>query len=368
MVLARVRPPLARLGFVGSVGVIILHAEAGPSAGPLERWLVDARHRLAERQRRAFVAATPAGADVRIVSGIPDGRPFGAVVRELARPFAGGGVVVLGSGSIPLATAADRRALVAAAGAAAPGALTNNRYSSDVVAVACAEVLASLPDLPSDNALPRWLAETAGYEVADRRGRRRLGFDIDGPLDLILLGSRPWLPSPPAELADIAGERLARVRAVTRDPGSELLVAGRLSAADTAWVERTTASRTRALIEERGLRTRAPGQRPARSTIGLLLDRDGPAALGAVLAELADAALVDSRVLLAHRFGADERGWPRAGDRFASDLLLAERIADPWLAALTRSARDASIPVVLGGHSLVGPGLRLALGAGRGWT
>jgi hypothetical protein len=80
-----------------------------------------------------------------------------------------------------------------------------------------------------------------------------------------------------------------------------------------------------------------------------------------VLARLGDAALVDSRVLLAHRLGADEVAWPAAEDRYASDLLLHERIADAWLRELTRSAAEAAIPIVLGGHTLVGPGLRLAV-------
>jgi hypothetical protein len=84
-----------------------------------------------------------------------------------------------------------------------------------------------------------------------------------------------------------------------------------------------------------------------------------------VLAKLGDAAIVDTRVLLAHRFGADEAGWPPPEDRFASDLLLPDRIADPWLRALTVSARDAGIPVLLGGHTLVGPGIRLLLARGR---
>jgi len=61
----------------------------------------------------------------------------------------------------------------------------------------------------------------------------------------------------------------------------------------------------------------------------------------------------------------DERGWPAAEDRFASDLLLAERIRDPWLHALTTSALAAPIPVLLGGHTLVGPAVRLALGRRR---
>jgi hypothetical protein len=96
--------------------------------------------------------------------------------------------------------------------------------------------------------------------------------------------------------------------------------------------------------------------------LGAALDCEGASRLGSILAELGDAALVDSRVLLAHRIGADEAPWPVPADRFASDLLLHERIADGWLRDLTAAAADAPIPIVLGGHSLVGPGLRLALG------
>lgn len=109
----------------------------------------------------------------------------------------------------------------------------------------------------------------------------------------------------------------------------------------------------------------AQGQAVPRSILGLVLDDRGPSALGHALAELGDAAMVDTRVLLAHRLGADEAAWPPAEDRFASDLLLADAIGDPWLRALTASARDARIPVVLGGHSVVGPGLRLLV-RGRG--
>ena len=110
------------------------------------------------------------------------------------------------------------------------------------------------------------------------------------------------------------------------------------------------------------MRTSQPGQRPAASVLGALLDRDGPSSLGEHLAHLGEAAIIDSRVLLAHRLGADQIRWPSAEDRHASDLLLHERIDDPWLRALTRAAADAPIPVLLGGHTLVGPGLRLALG------
>jgi hypothetical protein len=303
---------------VATVGVIILHAEAAPSAGPLASWLASARRALADRGRLAFEAA--GATDVRVVAGVPDGRPFGALLRELARPWSGGGVVVLGSGSIPLATAADRRALVAAAAADRPGALTNNRYSSDVIAVACAGVLADLPDLSSDNALPRWLAEVAGYPL-DELPAWRLRVDVDDPLDLVLLRrARPSsaLRIPAAIDVGRVLAALDRVAAVADDPAAELVVTGRASSASIAWLERHTAARVRALIEERGLRASDPAaaaatpgrRRPPASMLGALLERDGPAALGDTVARLADGALIDTRVLLAHRLGADERRWP----------------------------------------------------------
>lgn len=345
------------------VAVRILHPDPGPDAGQLERWVAVSRAASASRHESGFLAA--GAADVRIVAGPPDDTPFGQRLRNLVRADRPAGLVIFGSGAIPLATTRDRRDLVAAAGADDRRALANNRYSADVIAISCATGgLADLPDLPGDNALPRWLAEHAGYAVADLRRRWRLGIDVDGPIDLVLIGTDEAAKAADALGIDLGpvSIRKSAIRAVAVDRRAELLVAGRTSAATIAWLEANTASRTRALIEERGLRTSVPGQRSPASVLGALLDRDGPASLGAHLATLADAALVDTRVLLAHRLGPDERAWPRAEDRFASDLLLADPIQDPWLRDLTASATEAPIPILLGGHTLVGPGVRLIVG------
>jgi hypothetical protein len=352
---------------VTRVAAIIFHPRLAPGAGPLSEAFDSIRRRNGQRQAAGFRRA---GAEIAIVDDTGGERSFGQRVRDAVDREAPDGLVLLGSGSIPLATAADRRAFVATAAGPAGRALTNNRYSADIVAIAGAARLADLPDLAADNGLPRWLAEAAGFAVADLRRRWRLQVDLDTPLDALLADpARAGAALARRDVTTVAVRgALAAIRTVTRDPRRELVVAGRASAAGLAWLERLTASRTRALIEERGLKTRVAGQRPIRSSLGLLLDRDGPAALGTILAELGDAALVDSRVLLAHRFGADERSWPSADDRYASDLLLPDGIGDPWLQALTGAAIGAPIPVVLGGHSLVGPGLRLALGEGRAWT
>lgn len=356
--------------------VVIFHPEPAAGAGPLERWVAGARREVADRHAAGFLAAGAAREDVRVVAGPPDGVPFGRRLRAFIEREQPDGLVVLGSGAIPLATAADRRAFLAVAAGDGPDVLTNNRYSADVVALARPDVLRALPDSISDNALPRWLAEIAGCAVAERRSGR-LSIDVDGPLDIVLLGRRIGagrLASPTdVDLAPVQAA-LDGLRAAAADPHAELLVAGRTSGSAIRWLERNVAARVRASVEERGLRSATlaatpsnipPNRRPPRSLLGELLERDGPGAFGRLLASLADAAVIDSRVLLAHRFGADEAAWPPPEDRYAADLLLPDRIGDPWLRELTASAVAAPIPIVLGGHSLVGPGLRLAVGGGR---
>ena len=347
------------------VVALILHAPLAPGAGPLGRAFEAIRRKTAERHAAGFETAGAAP----IVDDRPTGGSFGERVRTVVTEDRPHGLVVLGSGSIPIAGLPERRLFVDVAAGPAGHALANNRYSADVVAVAGADVLGRLGDVPSDNGLPRWLAADAGVDVRDLRSRWRLQLDLDSPLDALLIdpeGTRGVLRDAGAD-ARLVLEAIRRVAATTTDPTKELVVAGRASSTGLRWLERSTASRTRALVEERGFRTRADRQRPVRSALGLVLDRDGPDALGPRLAELGDAAIVDTRVLIAHRFGADEASWPAPEDRFASDLLLADRIADPWLRALTASARDAGIPVVLGGHTVVGPGLRLVLDQSR-WT
>jgi hypothetical protein len=342
---------------VTRVVAIILHPVAASTAGPLERGFATIRAANATRQANGFEAA---GALARTVEVQPGGAPFGARLRRLAALDDDAGIVVLGSGSIPLARPADWRTFVS--GAACPGgpALANNRYSADVIALPTDVDLASLPDLTVDNGLPRWLADR-GRDVLDLQQRWRLQVDLDSPLDAFLTGLHE-----PADPIFVRVREVAQgLRRLAADRKAELLVAGRTSAATLHWLERATSSRTRSLVEERGLRTAVAGQRPPRSSLGLLLDRTGPGALGEVVGELADGALIDTRVLMAHRHGTDESRWPSAEDRFASDLLLPDRVADPWLRDLTRAALDAPIPILLGGHTLVGPGVRLILAARR---
>jgi hypothetical protein len=139
-------------------------------------------------------------------------------------------------------------------------------------------------------------------------------------------------------------------------------VAGRIPSSAWAYLETESACRVRCYIEERGMRS-ARGHAP-RSLLADWSTRLGPADLVGELASLADAVIVDSRVLMAARAGSsDADAWPPEEERFASDFLDRARIETAWLAELTGAAAGASVPVLLGGHALVSDGLQLLVDA-----
>ena len=303
---------------MGKVTVIILHPPP-EGDGPLTSLLQEARLKLAEHHVTLF---RDAGAGRVSIEGGPRTLPFGARLDELAASVRGG-LVLLGAGAVPLLRPADARRLVDTARVRGRVAVTNNRYSSDIIAITDAGLLLGLGAERGDNALPHRLAER-GVSVAELPDRARLALDLDSPLDLALLALVPGTPSPLRGLAAAANlvvPRRVELRAVAADPGAELLVFGRASSRNLAWLERRTACRIRFLSEERGMRTAPAAQRPARATLGRLLDVRGPEALASVVGELADGAILDSRVLLADRLGRDEGGWPAPEDRYATDLL-----------------------------------------------
>ncbi len=367
------------------VTLLVLHDPPTDDLPPLTRLLAEARHRLADEQEQRFRQAGVARV-LRLPGRGSAGTPVGSFGEYLAsivaaeRPTS---LIVMSSGAVPRLTTRDARRLVTVAAADEPKALTNNRYSSDIIAVARAAVLADLPPLPSDNALPRWLEEHAGYAVADLPGRDRLTLDLDSPLDIGLWALARDSPAWAREVVhahQLAVPRTDDLQALARDPKRELLVFGRAGSRTLQWLERNVRCRVRFLAEERGLRASSPlaigGEnetaggrgpiRPPHATLGRLLGHRGPEALRSIVEELADGAILDTRVLMADRLGADEDRWPSPEDRYASDLLRADRVVDPWLRTLTDAASRAAVPIALGGHTLVGPGISLLLASPAG--
>jgi hypothetical protein len=233
--------------------------------------------------------------------------------------------------------------------------LVNNFYSTDFLALAPAQALLPLPPPESDNRLG-WLLWEAGFKVAELPRTAATQFDIDTPTDLLILKAHPATgPHTRGYLSglDLDEARLGSVLRAFTNREATVLVAGRVSAQTWRYLEEETACQARVFSEERGLKASGREERgEGRSLLGFLLEEVGPERFFRTLSKLADLALIDSRVLFAHM-----RKWPTAQDRFLSDLLRAEEVQDPEIREFTAAAREAPIPVILGGHSLVSGGL-----------
>ena len=182
--------------------------------------------------------------------------------------------------------------------------------------------------------------------------------DVDSPLDLLLLDGRRGRPgacrSPATPTRRRSGPAWRRSARSPPTRARSCSSPGRTSAADLRWLERDTRSRTRALVEERGLRTAAVG---APRWAGRTAARRGAcsASCSTATARAASAGTwprsrtarcSTRRVLLAHRLGRRRaRAGRRAEDRFASDLLLPDRgRATRGWRELTAAALDAPDP------------------------
>jgi hypothetical protein len=154
---------------------------------------------------------------------------------------------------------------------------------------------------------------------------------------------------------EIEHPTLDRALEILTDRTALTLLVGRLSPLTWSQFETEVACRTSALSEGRGLRAHATRYAP---WLRQAVTQDGPRVVFERLEEACDAAWIDSRPLL-----TEAGRMPPAGDRFASDLFRPDEISDPAWRDFTLAARDARIPIVLGGHSLVSGDLYLAADA-----
>lgn len=280
------------------------------------------------------------------------GRRLAGVLRERGVDSA----VYMGGGSLPLLTAAGFGDIVRRLENGV--AVTNNLFSSDLVAFPVNDaVLAAIEPVSRDNALARALQENAGLRVEALERTLATQFDIDTPTDVLILaltssqvkaGLKPGLLVTESDLA-----RYRAVLPLFLDQSKQIVVAGRVGSHAWGYLERETACRVRLFAEERGMEADDRAETgAARSLLAYHLEAVGLPRFFTTLAELGDAAFIDTRVLLAHRrIGATRE------DRFLSDLGRWEEISDPFLRDFTRAALEAPAPVLLGGHSLMSGGL-----------
>jgi len=288
----------------------------------------------------------------------PDRRfRFGPRLAELAERYQPGAILYAGGGAAPLMSTADWLEVLHILRAKPELVVTNNLHSSDWVAFRPTQgVIPLIADQDRDNGLAWALASQGGFQVHSLPPGTSSRFDLDTPADLLIARVHPHVGPHLGKLVtglDWPTESLEGVLGVMAGEGTQLAVIGRSSAAVWAALESATRCWVRFFAEERGMVAsgRLAGGR-VRSLVADLLEQVGIEGFFAHLKGLADAVLLDSRVI----FGA--RGiWPSNADRFNADLMRWSEVEEPFLRKFSRAAARAGIPVLMGGQSVVSGGL-----------
>jgi len=249
----------------------------------------------------------------------------------------------------------DEMARLARAALAWPNRLVvNNFYSTDFAAFGRSLNLRGLRRCERDNQIGWIVGREDGARTWVLPSCLSTRFDIDTPTDLMILKAHPVrgrhlseavsrLPIDPSPLVGIMDMLVRRDREVT--------VAGRIPLEAAASFDRNTACHLRFCVEERGMETRGC-HTGSWTLLGVCLEELGIPGFFRTFSAHTDGVVLDSRVLFRH-LGLR----PSRRDRFLSDLLMPEEIADFSVRVFTEAAIDSPIPVVCGGHTLVSGGL-----------
>ena len=277
----------------------------------------------------------------------------GRQLSQMVERFEISRLLYFGGGSAPLITDEALETVIRQLAGDEVLAITNNKFASDWLGLSDARLLADwVPRLPRDNMLGWVLSNEAGVPVQAQEVSAASRLDIDTPVDLLALTLHPATKEHLRRLLDslpLPVSRLQRALDVLATPASHVFIAGRVAPEVWLSVNRATQSWLRVVSEERGMVSSGRQSRgEVRSLLASYVDQLGLERFFETLPEWADAAFIDTRVLLAHR-----QCWPDAQSRFASDLGRPGDVADDWLRSFTEKAVQAAIPVILGGHGLM---------------
>lgn len=232
----------------------------------------------------------------------------------------------------------------------------NNYYSADFVGFSPGAALEEI-ELPAiDNSLASVLVEEADLRFISLQRTLGLQFDLDTPSELLTLAVHPGIGlNTKKAIAEIKlnTSRCEQIKEVIRDPYAELLVFGRVGSTPFRLLDELSRCKIRLYSEERGLKASGRDVRgEAVSLVAKMVDTMGYVEFFQFLEHMCHGAVLDTRVLFAHfRWDLSQ------SDRFHSDLGQIDKIVHPELRKFTIAAYDVSIPVMLGGHSLVTGGM-----------
>jgi len=262
-------------------------------------------------------------------------------------------ILYFGGGSAPLLEDSSLEILVAKLSSAKDGLFTNNQFASDWAGITPASIVTKWQDrLPQDNMIGWALSTEARLPIQAMHPSSSTRLDIDTPTDLLTLRLHPRQRPHLRQFLDrlqLDTSLIKKSLTVLATPASQVFIAGRISPGVWSALNKATSSWIRVMSEERGMVSSGRQKRgEVYSLLAEYISQIGIAGFFDTLPEYAQAAFIDTRVLLAHR-----RSWPLRSDRFLSDLGMADQVKDPWLREFTNAAQKSSIPIILGGHGLL---------------
>ncbi len=363
--------PLQEFVFDGQAAATLDLLARASHSGIFERaFLVTEQSALAHLALEEVAGRHHGALPLTIVSGaVSQDVPFhfGQTLRTVCAEHGLERVVYVGGGAMPLGAESDIHDLALSVSGAGECVVANSLYSADVAAFYPASALDRIALPATDNDLAWLLHFRGGLPFAPLPRTLTTQLDIDTPTDLATL----WWASRAGPLRDTLGPHLSellgrvpnqlplladavgRACKVMATRRAEVLVAGRVSSWVWRRLETNLPSQTRIISEERGMRASGREERgEVRSLLGLYSDAAGIPGLIRAIEQTCNAAFLDTRVLFAHH-----RFKPPAWDRFASDALMPDTISDPWVRDFTEAVMASSVPIVLGGHSLVSGGV-----------
>ncbi len=283
---------------------------------------------------------------------------FGRVLARIVEDLGIDRVLFMGGASTPLITVGELAEVASRLGAEENVVIMNNAVSADLVAFTPARILQHIL-LPSSDNFLGYLLREAGLRRILMPNSPRINFDLDTPVDFLVLGLQPDLgPRTRAALSRLTWDcsRLLAAREVLKRKGAEVALIGRVGAPLIAYLNNNFKCRLRVFSEERGMKALGREEKgEVVSLLGYFYQELGPRAFFHYLARTAEAVFFDTRVL----FGHLKKGGVSPQDRYYSDLGLHRAVQDPDIRLFTQAAHDAPVPVVLGGHSLVSGGVWL---------
>ena len=299
------------------------------------------------------LAGLATGIPMETVQSPPGAIHLGQTLSDIVSQFSLQRMLYFGGGSAPLLKEEELVEIVELMASTDGVVVTNNQFASDWAGIMPASIKSNWSErLPQDNMVGWVLSTEAGLALRTSAPSASSRLDIDTPADLLTLRLHPATKKCLRQLLHslpLDTRRMEAVLAVLSRPASQVLIAGRLGPEPWRALNRVTRCWLRVISEERGMVSSGRLARGAVfSILADYLQQVGIQQFVDTLAEQVQAAIIDSRVLMAHH-----GRWPPKEDRLASDLGLVDQIKDPWLREFTGVIEEASIPILLGGHGLL---------------